>query len=64
MLTPEQQAEEQRLKARVEFACNEYLNALQTHKPLSRTVLEAKCFLLGEESELKGFYFDMQEGRQ
>jgi outer membrane PBP1 activator LpoA protein len=64
MLTPKQQAEEQRLQARVAFARSEYFEALKALGPLSRTVLEALCFLRGEESELQGFYFDMKESRQ
>ena len=58
-LTPAQRGEEKQLKARVDFAANEYLKVRKTHGPLSRTALEALCFLNGERYELQGFYSDM-----
>ena len=63
-LTPAQREEERRLKARVAFAQSEYLKARRTHGELSRTALEALCFLNGERSELQGFYSDMFTGGQ
>jgi hypothetical protein len=55
MLTPGQLAEEQRLKARVEFACSEYCEALKAHGSLSRTTLEVLCFsYAGKKANCKG----------